>query len=285
MVTTRAIQYVNFRHDLGHWSTESTRTHRYRLVNFADTVTVDAERLTRRHAERWLSRPGLAPATRRALLGTLRGFSMWMVDRGYCPRDITAGITAPPIPRYAPRNLTGDEVAATLDACDTRGRVCVLLAVQEGLRRGEIAALEIGDVDLSGRTVAVKGKGGRGKVTRVLPLSDQTAFAIRRYMDEAGGRGGPLVRNERHPEVGVSPQTVTRIVDRAMKAAGVKHAAHDGRSAHALRHTMAEDLFKAGADVREVQHALGHATMQSTQVYLRARPDDLRPVMAGRSYG
>lgn len=70
-----------------------------------------------------------------------------------------------------------------------------------------------------------------------------------------------------------------------MLEAGVKQGPRDGVSAHALRHTMAEDLLVRGADIREVQHALGHQSMQSTQVYLRARPEGLRDVMSGRRYG
>lgn len=284
MVTTLVLDYCTARHNGGHWSDGTLTTNRYRLLEFAATVThLRPDQLTRRHAERWLQQPGLAASTHRGRLTTLRGFARWGEDRGRM-RDITKGLEPPPVRQLPPRNLTAEQVAATLHACpDNRARLCVILAVQEGLRRSEIAALEWGDIDRD--TIRVRGKGGRGSVTRVLPLSDQSRHAIDAYRAEVGAVAGPLVRHATRPHCGVSGQLVGRIITEAMSEAGVKQGPRDGVSAHALRHTMAEDLLVRGADIREVQHALGHQSMQSTQVYLRARPEGLRDVMAGRRYG
>lgn len=80
------------------------------------------------------------------------------------------------------------------------------------------------------------------------------------------------------------PQTVSHIVTEAMVAAGVKRAGHDGCTPHALRHTAAQDVLHAGADIRQVQAMLGHKSVSTTEWYLRAEVPGLRDAMAGRDY-
>jgi integrase/recombinase XerD len=70
-----------------------------------------------------------------------------------------------------------------------------------------------------------------------------------------------------------------------MRESGVKRRPYDGVSAHAARHTMATDLVRSGAHLRDIQHALGHASIQTTQRYLPWLVGDLRTAMGGREYG
>jgi site-specific recombinase XerD len=120
----------------------------------------------------------------------------------------------------------------------------------------------------------------------VLPLSAQTRAAMVAYLNaEVIGGGGPLIRSRVRPESGVSPATVGELVKGVMVEAGVKEYVGDGRSAHALRHTCAQDLVDAGADIRKVQRVLRHASIRNTEVYLRGEVKGIREVMAGRTYG
>jgi integrase/recombinase XerD len=77
---------------------------------------------------------------------------------------------------------------------------------------------------------------------------------------------------------------VSVLVRKWIAAAGVKSLPGDGISAHALRHTCAQDMIDRGADIREVQHALGHRSVMSTEIYLRRAPVGLRQAMEGRRY-
>ena len=69
-----------------------------------------------------------------------------------------------------------------------------------------------------------------------------------------------------------------------MRAAGLKRFPHDGTSAHSLRHTCAQTMLDGGADLREVQYALGHRTIRSTEIYTRREPPGLRAAMNGRAF-
>jgi site-specific recombinase XerD len=97
---------------------------------------------------------------------------------------------------------------------------------------------------------------------------------------------GPLIRSQIHPRRGISAEYVGKLAVQWMRAAGIKYAAFDGRSAHALRHTCASHMLEHGADIREVSEMLGHSGLQATQTYLRRlrAAGPLRKAAAGRSY-
>lgn len=153
--------------------------------------------------------------------------------------------------------------------------------VQEGLRRIEVTRLEIGDIDLIGRTIRVTGKGDH---ERLLPLTREAEEAIRDYLRQYPATTGPLIRSFHNPTLGVRPNTVSGMVHTAMLMAGVKQASYDGVTPHALRHSCATDMLRAGAHVRDVQRALGHQTLATTETYMPLLVNELRDAMEGRRY-
>lgn len=277
--------YVAERLARGEINARSAEVTRSKLRDFALTADTQPGRVNRRHVERWLARPGLSPAYRRARLSALRGFCQWCVLHGHMRRDPTLGVKAPPLPPYLPRALPVPQVSRIVEhAPDARARVVLLLMAQEGLRRAEVAAVQLGDVDLRNLTLQVRGKGGHGRVTAAVPLSTETARAIEAYLLEVGHTAGPLVRSKVHPDRGITPHTLGELVSRWMADSGVKQAPGDGRTAHALRHSCANHLMDMGATTEQVQQALRHRSIRSTEVYTRGRVEPLREVMAGRSY-
>ena len=280
-----ALRYVKERRAKGELNDRSAAVTRSRLLSFTTTTTVTPQRVTRRHIENWMATAGLSPAYRRARLSTMRGFCGWCVLNGHMRRDPTLGVRAPKQPKYLPRALQRDDAAAVIAAApDLRAQAISLLMLQEGLRRVEVSRAQLGDVDLRRRELLVRGKGGLGEITRVLPLSEESTTAIMRDLDQHPAKAGPLFRSYTRKHEGLSPGTVGDILREMFKAAGVKQAPGDGRSAHALRHTMAHDMLEAGASLIEIQQALGHATLKTTEVYLRGAVGNLREAMAGRRY-
>lgn len=268
----------------GRWNGRSQRTNETSLREFAASVCEDPMRVNRRHVARFLDRPGISARYRRHRFSVVRGFCGWCVVNGYMRTDPTFGHKTPPVPASLPRALTVGQVAEVLAHCpDERARVMVLLMAQEGLRRAEVASIQSADVDLANGSVAVRGKGGQGQVTRVLPLSAETLAAIEDYLRAHPARFGPFVRSYVRPDHGITPDLVGEVVGNIMKAAGV-HVKGDGKSAHALRHSMAHHMIDGGATVLEVKAALGHKTVTTTEIYLRGRVEDLRGAMGGRKY-
>jgi site-specific recombinase XerD len=238
--------------------------------------------LTRAHVLAWLEETTCAPATKRTRLSQLRTFCQWAVEEGLVVRDPTAGVRGPREPRRLPRGVQRRDVNALLEACpESRARLIVLLMVQEGLRRAEVSRLQLGDIDRDERTMLVTGKGGH---QRLLPISAETWRAMGSYLAERPAPNGPLIRSFVDDRSGITPTTIGHLVSDLMADAGVKATAYDGRSGHALRHTMAGDMLKGGAHIRDVQTALGHVSLMVTQRYLPLMVGDLRDAMGGRAY-
>lgn len=286
-VLSLAMRYVYGRKARGEIAAATARGNRCVLTSFADTTKNPlVSRLTRRHVERFLE-SNRAPATKALELTILRGFFRWLVIEGHIRRDPTLGMKGPKKPRGVPRGLNREQVDRIFNVCpDDRAKLIISLMVQEGLRCMEVAGLQRADVDLTERTLFVVGKGGH---ERLLPLTDGTATLVGRYLDQYPTNAGPLIRGYMgdlsDSRKAISPNHISILVTGWFRDAAVKGTRRDGRSAHALRHTMASDLARAGADVVVIQRALGHANLSTTSRYVgQADLRRMREAMAGRDY-
>ncbi len=262
----------------------TARNYRSTLGRLAESFGArPVARLGQRDIEKWLeSRSGRSAATRRSEFSEVRSFCQWLARRRHVRVDPTAELPAIKVPRRLPRALPADKVAKLLATVpDARAVLMCLLMVQEGLRCGEVSALQVGDIDFNERTARVVGK---GQHERFLPLSDETWRALVAYLREHPATSGPLVRSYRVEWRSLAGDTISGLVSEWMSLAGIKRYRRDGVSAHSLRHTSATDMLRSGAHLRDVQHALGHAHLATTETYLPLVVHDLREAMGGRQY-
>lgn len=276
--------FVKDRTARGLYCRETARTARGNLYRFARFM---GERRVKNigssHIESWLaSLEKLAPATRRSYLSTVRTFFSWAVRRGYCKRNPAHEVEAPRQPRSVPRALPQAAIASVLDHCpDARGRLIVTLMVQQGLRCVEIHRLTMGDLDWNYDTMRIVGKGHH---ERVLPIVDETRGALDEYLREHPASAGPLIRSYVQQHRPLTADVISHLVIGWMYEAGIKRRARDGVSGHAGRHTCATDMLRGGAHVRDVQAALGHRHLTTTEIYLPLLVHGLSEAMSGRSY-
>jgi integrase/recombinase XerD len=184
--------------------------------------------------------------------------------------------------------LTRDELQALLDAPDDRtlsgirDRAMLHLAFAAGLRVSELVGLRLDQLDQP--TLATIHVLGKGRRERVLPLWKETASALKAWLALR-----PATRE---------PALFLNAVGRAMTRSGfeyilAKHAATAARSQptitskrvtpHVLRHTCAMHTLQATRDIRKVSLWLGHASLQSTEIYLRADPTEKLEALATTS--
>lgn len=221
----------------------------------------------RRHVEQWLEdRCDLGPASRRNEFQAVRQFTRWLLVEKKIKTDPCAQMKAPKVPRSVPRAMPTADVVALLGVLpDARAELVVALMLRMGMRRGEVISVQTGDYDSHARTLRVVGKGGH---ERILPVPLDVACTIAAYMTVRGVRSGPLVLRE-DGRGGISNSRIGQMVRGYMEDAGVKQRAYDGRAAHSLRHTAASRLVDVEPDLRVTQQFLGHASLMSTQIYLR----------------
>ena len=139
----------------------------------------------------------------------------------------------------------------------------VLLAVNTGMRRGELFDLMWGDVDLQKKTVTIEGKTAKTGNTRHIPLNSQASQVLRAWHDQGSGKG----------HVFTSPATGSRFDNIKTSWSNLRTCAgiQDFRF-HDLRHTFASKLVMGGVDLYTVKELMGHSTIQMTERYAHLAP-------------
>lgn len=242
-----------------------------------------AMRADRKIFARWLENIGhLSPNSRRVHVSTVRSFVRWASAEGHLPARALTLIPKVRGARAVPRALNADQAHRLVHSLALpKQRVIVGLMLWCGLRCAEVADLSTEDINEREATMLVKGKGGH---ERMVCIPAEFAPILTTWLDVRRRVPGPLILSRFGGRY--DPNTISTLVSRWMRTSGVKVAARDGRSAHALRHTAASDVLDQGAHITTVQAMLGHQHLATTAVYLRrARLEDLRKAMGGRDYG
>lgn len=199
------------------------------------------------------------------MLSRLRSFYRWLVLAGVIEETPLAGLRGPKYQRRLPRCLSEPEIERLIAAAvDSRDRALIETAYATGLRRQELANLQLEDVHFrSGVVMVRRGKGGKDR--RVF-IGSRAIKALQKYL--AGRRSGPVFLGTRGP---LSANGITHIILDAARRAGL-----EGVHCHTLRHSFATHLLQRGADIRYVQELLGHAVVSTTQGYTHLAMTDLR---------
>lgn len=178
--------------------------------------------------------------------------------------------------------ISGKELQRLRNAPDAktlegkRDKAILELLFSTGLRISELCALSIDDIDLTRDEFSVRGKGDK---IRVVFLSEAARTALQSYLKHRKDMDDALfVRYGRKANDGndlrLSPRTVQRLLKKYAAAAGITRKV----TPHVIRHSFATDLLQNGADLRSVQALLGHASINTTQVYTHVTDKHLREV-------
>lgn len=235
---------------------------------------------------RWLgaqSQSGAARSTLARRSATVRSFTAWALREERISVDPALRLKAPKRERSLPgilqmsqmtRLLSQMEEAAAAGApLAVRNRAIVELLYATGVRVGELAGLDVDDLDPDRRTLRVLGKGNK---ERTVPYGVPAAVAV----DDWLRRGRPLLaKDSSGPALflgarggRVDQRQVRELVNGLFEALGDTSAS----GPHALRHSAATHLLDGGADLRAVQEILGHSSLATTQIYTHISVDRLR---------
>ncbi|GAA1897867.1 site-specific tyrosine recombinase XerD [Asanoa iriomotensis] len=232
--------------------------------------------------------PPLSAASAARATSAVRGLHRFAVREGLVADDASRDVKPPSLPRRLPKALEVDEVLRLLESVggdgplDLRDRALLEFLYGTGARISEAVGAAIDDLDLTGGSATLHGKGGR---TRIVPVGGYARAALEAYLVRsrpglvAGGRGSPAVfLNARGGPL--SRQSAWAILRKAAGVAGLPVDGSRAVSPHTLRHSYATHLLDGGADVRVVQELLGHASVTTTQVYTLVTVERLREVYA-----
>ncbi|WP_315913307.1 tyrosine recombinase XerC [Arthrobacter sp. lap29] len=235
---------------------------------------------------RWLgeqSSAGLARSTLARRAATVRSFTAWALREEIITVDPALRLKAPRSEKTLPGVLQQQQIRRLLeeltasaqsgDAVAVRDLAMVELLYATGIRVGELAGLDVGDINRERRTLKVLGKGNK---ERIVPFGVPAEKAVGDWLETGrltllkAGAGSALFLGKRGGRI--DQRAVRTVVDRLLRAMGDTSAT----GPHTLRHTAATHLLDGGADLRSVQEILGHTSLATTQLYTHVSVERLR---------
>jgi site-specific recombinase XerD len=211
----------------------------------------------------------LHPRTLARRIAALKSFYRWAKKVGLTKTNPAQGLLTPKLPSSIPSFLTEAEVEKLFESIEAdtpikyRNRLLFKLIYGLGLRISEALALQKLDYDYHKGTLTVTGKGNK---QRVIPLPVRLKEELDFYLREIKGKLSDIQTDYFFPgKMGkpLSDTAARKILRKLLLEAGLATSL----SPHALRHSLATHLLARGVDIRIVQEILGHASLNTTQIY------------------
>ena len=220
-----------------------------------------------------------------ARLLPLRAFFKWLCRRDLLPANPAADLELPKLEKRLPKHiLNAREAELVLAQADVmspmglRDRAILEVLYSTALRRMEIANLKLYDLDAERMLVFVRL--GKGKKDRVVPIGERALAWTNKYLEEER----PGLSSSRSDEAlfltnlgeAFTPNRLTQMVREYVNAADLGKTG----SCHLFRHACATHMHENGADIRMIQAMLGHAKLETTQIYTHLSIKQLQEVHA-----
>ena len=279
------------------YSASTVRSHREALRRFiawcAERDLSQPHDITKPILERYqrqlfyYRKPDGAPLTtgsQAQKLAPLKTWFKWLARENHILSNPASELQMPKMPKRLPGLiLSAQEVEAILAEADPnnaqglRDRAMLEVLYSTGLRRMEMVGLACHDVDLNRQLVFVRE--GKGRRDRVVPLGARAAAWVDKYLIEA--RPQLLTTDTAALFVtdygeAITARLVAAKVKRYMEFAGIKKPG----ATHLLRHACATHMLEGGADIRFIQAMLGHAKLDTTEIYTHVSIDKLQQIHA-----
>ena len=207
----------------------------------------------------------------------LRSFYRFLRRQNLIETNPLSLLPSPKVPKPLPVWVSESQMDYLIDNVDygqdfegIRDHLLIVLLYSTGMRRSEAAGLKDTDVDFGAKQLKVKGKGNK---ERLIPFGQELSELMSQYLDR------------RNAELGFYPSSfLTDIEGKPLTPAQVTSIAHKyldqipqlaRKGAHVLRHSFATNMLAEGADLMAVKEILGHASLQSTEVYTHLTPKDI----------
>ena len=226
---------------------------------------------------------GVAARTLARELVSIKTLYRFLREEGTLAVDPTAQISTPQQRQVLPDVLGLDEVEQLLEAPDRdtplgkRDAAMLEVLYATGLRVSELVELSLADVHATTGCIKVLGKGGK---ERLVPMGEVATVRVEDYVlagrpELAKGRQAVALFISRSAR-GLTRQALWKIVKKYVQQVAI----HKAISPHTLRHSFATHLLAGGADLRSLQHMLGHVDISTTQIYTHVVQQRLQAVYA-----
>ena len=181
-------------------------------------------------------------------------------------------LRTPKIDKKLPVVLNKEEVSRLIEsASNEKSKLIIKMLYSSGLRLSECINMKVDDLEFNEKIAWVRG--GKGRKDRMVILSEKLAKELEKYFKDRDFQSEYAFPG---PKGIMSSRNARKIVTNAAKSAGIKKKV----SPHTMRHCFATHLLESGVDIRKIQELLGHANLQTTQIYTRVSKEELKKVIS-----
>ena len=267
-------EYLDYLRDVRRYSQATLDGYRRDLQRFLEFLSAqqldDCTQATIHHVRTHIGsrkRRGISGKSIQRSLSSVRGFYNYLIRQKKAVQNPAMDVRAPKDPRCLPKALDVDHMDRLLDIAPDnplliRDRAIMELAYSSGLRLSELVMLNIEQLDIASSQVIVLGKGSKN---RYLPVGSKARQALSAWLQARSGLVNDgekaLFVNNRGSRI--SQRAVQKRIAEQSLRSGIGLHVHP----HMLRHSFASHLLESSGDLRAVQELLGHASINTTQVY------------------
>ena len=254
-----------------------------------DEASFDPSQLRTEDIREWIlyrtEKSHIGPASMNREVSSLRALWHYLRRQGIVTQDIFRSVRSLRTPRRLPVFVPESRMNGIVSECECdsedfvreRNSLIILLLYTCGLRLAELVGIDRDDFSADFSSLRIRGKGDK---ERIVPILEFVREKILHYIGLIE-RQNICISSEKalfltHKGKRISRTAVYRTVQEELDRAGVQGK----KSPHVLRHTFATHLLNGGADMREIQELLGHASLQATQVYTHNSIARLREIYA-----
>ena len=269
----------NYKHDVGQFLA---------WLDFDETRS-DPRSITADQVREWIihrtEKGKIGAASMNREIASIRTLFRWLLRTGAIEKDICRTIPSLKTSRRLPAFIPESRMTAIVSECEeadgdfetARNSLVILMFYACGLRLAELVGIDRDDFSADFSSLRIRGKGDK---ERIVPMLEFVREKILHYIGLIE-RQNICISSEKalfltHKGKRISRTAVYRTVQEELDRAGVQGK----KSPHVLRHTFATHLLNGGADMREIQELLGHASLQATQVYTHNSIARLREIYA-----
>jgi len=292
----RYLAVLQAERNLSRFTVRNYATDLRHLFDWLDERNTDPLAITRQVFRGYLASmidDGVAQGSISRRVSTARSFYKWLRLVGVLADDPLANVSGPKQARRLPKALTLDDITNVIAAADgerpadLRDRALLEVMYACGLRVSEASALNLGDIDLDHNALLVHGKGNK---QRMVVMGEPARRALEYYLREGRPK---IIRAPKAAKPGARPDATAVFLNRSggrmsqrriqilVRKYALKAGLDERVHPHLLRHTFATHMLDGGADLRVVQELMGHASPNTTQIYLHVTEERQRKVLEG----
>jgi integrase/recombinase XerD len=211
-------------------------------------------------------------ASRRSMSSAMRSFLNFAAERGWVGRELVEAVPSLLSHRLSglPRGLSEEQLSALLGSswdegrCPNRDRAIVYLLATYGVRRSQVSALQLADIDWREKTIDFAAHKGGKAVHHILTQAVAESLACYLRHERPASDCAFVFLRQNSPRLRLGPKAISSLVRARMVRCGLPP-----RGPHALRHAFATRLLRAGQSVKSIADLLGHRSLDAVSVYAK----------------